>query len=214
MKAGKASIGERGRLAAAIGLLGACGLFVALGVWQLARAEAQDARLASARAALAAPLLDLQREQVTARHAYRRAHGEGEFMPVQYFLQGRSDMGRSGYGAVAVLHTGGRHILVERGFTPVAEGAAPAGRVRVEGVLVPVYRPPLRMGEPSGFVRPFLDPRALARELNIELAPLVLHAKPPPLPPLKSAMHVGYAVQWFVFALVAIVAALALFRNR
>lgn len=214
MTAGKASIGERSRLAAAVALLGACALFLALGAWQLARAEAQDARLAAARAALAAPPLDLQREQVTEGHAWRRARGEGEFLPAQYFLQGRSELGRTGYGAVAVLHAGGRHILVERGFTPAAQGVAPRGSVRVEGVLVPVQQPPLRMGEPTGSVRPFLDPDAIARELHIDLAPLVLHAKPPPLPPLKGAMHIGYAIQWFVFAAVAVLAAMALLRNR
>lgn len=189
-------------------------LFGALGVWQLARADEQGALLDAAQAALDAPPLDLQRERVTAAHAYRRASARGEFLPAQYFLQGRSEAGRMGYGAVAVLRIGDSHVLVDRGYTPKAEGMAPRGAVRVDGVLVPARQPPLRLGDPKGAVRPFLNPRAIAQELGIELAPLVLHAKPPPLPPLKSAMHIGYAIQWFVFALVAVVAAFALYRNR
>jgi surfeit locus 1 family protein len=183
-------------------------------MWQLARADQQDARVAAARFALAAAPLDLQRDAVAPTHAWRRAVAQGRYLPDQYFLQGRSESGRVGYGAVAVLHTGDHYVLVDRGYAPKPEGTAPAGMVRVEGVLIPAQQPPLRLGEPSGPIRPFLDPRAIGRDLGIELAPLVLHAKPPPLPPLKGAMHIGYAIQWFVFAAVAVLAAMALLRNR
>lgn len=214
MRTDRQNIGARARYAAMATLLACAPVFILLGLWQLARADQQEAMQAAAQAARAAAPLDLQRERIVPGHAYRRAIATGEFLPSQYFLQGRSEAGRPGYGMVAVMRAGGNHVLVERGYTPRAEGMAPPGRRRVEGVLLPARLPPLQMGELRGAVRPFLDPRAIGDELGIELAPLVLHAKPPPLPPLKGAMHVGYAIQWFVFAAVALVALVALVRNR
>lgn len=128
---------------------------------------------------------------------------------------------------------GGRALLVERGWVPyeldrppIEAAAPPGGEVQLVGMLHASQR------QPEGFAARFAarDPEAgpltavfyvdtarLARQLPYALEPfyLTLEAQQPPqpgplpaVPPkpvLDDGPHLGYAIQWFAFALVGLI---------
>ena len=124
----------------------------------------------------------------------------------------------------------GGAILVVRGWVPfafqeapVAEAAPPAGDVSVEGTLV--------QDEGDGSDRPDAvggpDPRrgGIASTLPYDVAPLPLRLtdqtppqpgelpRPEPAPELSQGPHLSYAIQWFSFAVIALVGAVILLRR-
>ena len=108
---------------------------------------------------------------------------------------------------------------------PVAEAAPPAGEVRVEGALLPSRGPPqgfwanLAPRNPPGklTITTYPDTERLSAQMPYELLPVVLElsSQTPPQPgdlpvvlaeaPLNDGPHLGYAIQWFSFALIGLV---------
>ena len=151
--------------------------------------------------------------------------------------------GMPGYHVVTPLvQADGRAVLVERGWipqeldrVPVAEAPPPAGEVTIEGWLFPTERPPtgalasLAPRDPAeGRLRTvaYVDDERLARQMPYDLeAAIVLYDPPPrapgdrtlPLPPprpeIGAGSHLGYAIQWFSFAFIAVVGYAALMRR-
>ena len=133
-------------------------------------------------------------------------------------------------------------ILVDRGWVPqavdeppVADAPPPEGTVELRGVLVPEQDPPsgplsglaasdpadgpleriflidverLARQVPYRLVDAYLVPTASSREQTGEL-PV---APEPPSP--EAAPHLGYAVQWFIFAAIGAVGYVLLLRQR
>jgi surfeit locus 1 family protein len=223
------SIGETRRpgLIAVVLLLASALAFAYLGRWQMVRADERAAFEAEAAAAGSLPELDLRTTPVDGTGAYRHAVAEGIYDPAQqFYLEGRRQAGNTGYHVITALRLAGKrdYVLVNRGWIPgtAASAPVPPGRVRVTGVLMRPQLPPLRLGQVSGVTRPYLDPADYARESGREVAPLILVASdggPGLIPaglehPSKQGMHEGYAVQWFAFAAVALIAAAAILRKR
>ena len=124
---------------------------------------------------------------------------------------------------VTPLRYEGRAVLVERGWTPSADGySAPLAvldepdTATVTGVLLPLPRgaSPDSAGWPLHVRRD--DPVTLAGRLPYPLFPLVLRRtrvtgpvprglEPIPTPVLDNGPHLSYAIQWFSFAAIAIV---------
>lgn len=112
-------------------------------------------------------------------------------------------------------------IMVNRGWVPVGrdrnrlpELLTPENERRISGQLAPPKsRPPLILGElPIGKkVWPYFDMEEFRRYTGYNILPLIIlldkneqdgYVRDWPKYETKVGMHIGYAIQWFVFALI------------
>lgn len=210
---------------------------VSLGFWQLRRLDERRAFNALVRSRLAAqeePLAAVLGEPAD-RLAYRRVTATGRYLPSEeVLLSPRSRNGAPGHDVLTPLVTSSGGILVDRGWVPfalstppIAQGAPPPGEVTVTGYLLPGARAP-RAG-PVGAARvEFVSEADISRlqpQMSVPLAPtyLVLTSQSPTPgalprpgapPQLTEGPHLSYAVQWFLFACVAVVGYPLLIRHR
>lgn len=163
-------------------------------------------------------------------HLYRRAVARGVYDPAeQIVLRGRSLGGRPGVHLVVPLRIAGSDtaVLVNRGWIPSPDAATveayafPEPGVReVEGLLqeIPTTSdgggPAAPGGGPDTTFRR-LDLTRLRARLPYPVLPLYIQPLPNsarPGPPhavapsdLSEGPHLGYAVQWFSFAVIALI---------
>lgn len=167
--------------------------------------------------------------------AYRPTSVSGAFDPqFEVLLRSTENYnGNPGYYLLTPLVLDdGRALLVERGWVPfefkvppVAEAAPPEGEVDLTGVITlerPTYEgwlSALAPRDPPGEldITAYIDTERLEAQMPYELLPVYLELRtqqPPqdaalPLPNLEPEFtdgpHLGYAVQWFSFALIGVV---------
>ena len=172
---------------------------------------------------------------------YRRVEVTGTYRSAEEVLQrNNSYQNQTGFHVLTPLElTDGGVVLVRRGWVPsasseppVTEAAPEAGEVTVEGVLErPVGQPSFGPTDPDeGLLRRVFhaDTARLDRQVEGSLFPMVLRidAEPsgpaslddlpvPPGPPtLDERNHLSYAVQWHIFALIAVITYAAWLRTR
>ncbi len=149
----------------------------------------------------------------------------GTYVPdEQFVVVNRSEGGVAGDLVVTpMLLDDGRTLLVQRGFVPLGETAAPApaGEVEIVGRLrQPQQR---RRGQvtdaPSGELTEVqrIDFERLAPQLPQPLVPMWVELvssepaetgpfpQPVAVPELTEGPHLSYAVQWFIFAAAVVV---------
>jgi surfeit locus 1 family protein len=210
---------------------------VSLGFWQLRRLDERRAFNALVRERLAAaeqPLAAVLGEPAD-RLAYRRVTATGRYVPSEeVLLSPRSRDGAPGHDVLTPLVTEGGGILVDRGWVPfalsvppVAQAAPPPGEVAVGGFLLP-GRHAARAGPVGAAKLAFVSDADISRlqaQVSVPLAPvyLVLTSqsptpgqlpRPAAPPELNEGPHLSYAVQWFLFACVAVVGYPFLIRRR
>jgi surfeit locus 1 family protein len=114
-------------------------------------------------------------------------------------------------------------IMVNRGWVPVGrdrniipELETPAGEISIRGVLAPPRsKPPLILGELDieNKVWPYFDGEQYARRIGRKVLPVIIllsengpngYVRKWPKYEAKVGMHIGYAIQWYVFALIVI----------
>lgn len=205
---------------------------VRLGVWQLHRLDqrrALNARLAERLAASPVPVGDLLRDTIAA--SYRRVTATGTFdFANDMALAARTHEGSPGVNIVTPLKVAGTDtaILVNRGWVYAPDAMtvdfdrwrepSPAS---ITGYLLTIGRG--GHGHASTSMHPRvirrLDLDSLARRLPYPVAPFLLVATgaradandstPARLgtPLLDEGPHLGYALQWFAFALIGLVGA-------
>lgn len=206
---------------------------VRLGFWQLDRLAQRRGANARVAAQLSRPVLgaDSVAAFAVAPDAldYRRARLTGRFdFTREIIVVARPLDGRPGVHVVTPLRLAdGSAVLVERGWVPAADGrTADLGALveqetaSVEGVLL-VPRGPGSAGEESWplHVRG-IDPALLGPRFPYPLLPVILRRadsthsilRPVPLPERTAGPHLSYAIQWFAFALIALVGSVALTR--
>jgi surfeit locus 1 family protein len=215
--------------------------FVSLGNWQLGRAQEKQALLDSFAAgsrdtvdATGLGFADLPRyQQVRLRGSYDAAR--------QILLDNMpSSTGRPGYRVLTPLERadGRGWVLVDRGWVPLGptraelpDVAVAGGEREVTGVLDGLPVPGLRVGPAtvpgaSGWPRVMLFPTeadvesALATDVETRIV-LLDPAAPDgferawrPSLGFGPERHLGYAIQWFAFAVVAVVMLIALNLRR
>ncbi|WP_018154943.1 SURF1 family protein [Demetria terragena] len=202
-------------------------VFVALGFWQYGVAQ-QDAREEALREGPRQPIVALDElvapyEPFPSNGSLRRVTTSGTYDADQQFLvPGRVLEGERGYWVVApvVVDTTGARLPILRGFVTDPDQAAPppAGKVRITGALAPSDSPvdvgPLPPGQ-----RGSIEVATLINEWGGEVynAFLFVIAQdpaeptsamqpvPPPAPEVDGLdwRNLGYALQWWVFALFA-----------
>lgn len=221
----------RGYLFFGITLVLAAG-FVSLGIWQLSRLaerRATNRRIAAIRALPVISLDSAGGSWPAERLEHRRVTATGEYDPAgELVLRGQSEKGVAGVRLVTPLRIVGRDsaVLVARGFVPspdamtVDQGAVrEGGLVRVEGIASVLADP----GPPGDArVRNGLttwrrvDLGEARRRVSYPLAGLVILQTPDSSlpatprrddpPSLDDGPHLSYAIQWFAFAITALVA--------
>jgi surfeit locus 1 family protein len=189
---------------------------VYLGIWQLHRLSERRARNATLAARLAlAPLEIRGRGRVgTADSArQRRVHATGRYdFAAERVWPGRSFEGTPGVALVTPLRLAdGSAVLVDRGWAPSPDAFhvdhsayREADSASIEGLALV---PPRGRGDvdTAGFL-PFVI------QVERPEAARGLPRRWPP-PELDNGPHLSYAIQWFSFALIALVGTAALLRR-
>ena len=205
------------------------GICAGLGVWQLDRAAQKRALAAELAAREALPPLAIGDAPVDAeavRHRPVTARGELETTG-QIYIEGRRRAGKTGFFVVTPLRIAGsdRRVLVNRGWVGETGAKVPTGEVVVSGVA-DVSSPPalvLHSGDDAGKGWgdrwPYLTLPLFAATVPYPLQTIVVLQDPAdahgfvrewPRELPKEGMHIGYALQWFAFALIGLVVFLRL----
>ena len=218
---------------------GALALFVALGMWQLNRAQEKEVIRDRVQARSRMPAIELDpASTVTGDDLFRKARAQGQYLPqYQVFLDNKVYRGQAGYHVLTPLRIRGSDtlLLVNRGWGPwgidrrkAPAAAPPVGELTVAGQLAIPVRNPITLGEddvPDGLARVWQNfdmdrYRALVGapvfELVLELesgsnmADLIRE-----WPRHEDAWikrHQAYAIQWFGIAALFLV--IVIFRQR
>jgi surfeit locus 1 family protein len=210
-------------------------LMVNLGFWQLRRLDEKRDFNALVRSRQDEPVVPLDEVPEDAA-AYRRVTVTGRYdVEREVIVRGRSLNGQPGVWVLTPL--AGAGVIVNRGFLPsagvpdeVPEQARPTpGEVTVTGMLRPSQTSGrlAASGEAEGIVSiaradvAWLDeqvaydlhPSWLALEEQRPAAPSELPV-PIPEPELDDGPHLGYAVQWFTFSVIAVVGYVLVLRRQ
>jgi surfeit locus 1 family protein len=189
------------------------GLCVAAGIWQLNRLAARRARNFVLAAHLALPPVQVQGD-ITADSARQRrvvAHGIYDFSAERAW-PGRSFEGTPGVALVTPLRLpGGSAVLVDRGWVPSPDA------FHVDHAL---YREPDTVTV-TGIA--LIPPRGRGDVDVAGFLPFVIQLETPtpakglprrwPPPAFDNGSHLSYAIQWFSFALIALVGTAVLIRR-
>jgi len=229
---------RRQLLAALLGLITAAGC-VRLGLWQLDRLrhvrfenDLKVARLSAPPAGAFGLLFGTRR--------FRRVTVTGTFdLEHQVVLVGRANNGAPGVDIITPIapDAGGRPILVNRGWVYSADAQtvdlAKFGETAhttitgwVDEFAMGGDGPARTASTPNGWRR--LDVREIDRAFPFPIAPFLIVAQADsgatlrpdapvrhPLPSVDAGPHQGYAIQWFAFALIALVgASIVIYQDR
>jgi surfeit locus 1 family protein len=206
---------------------------VTAGLWQWERLQQVREHNALTEERMAAEPVQLEEivgtDPDTEALEYRRVTATGTFRADEEVVQrNQSYQGNQGLYVLTPLELDdGTPVLVQRGWVPsgfddppLAQAPPPAGRVEVTGLLEPsVDQPGFGAQDPEEgtLQRVFhADTTRLDRQVEGELFPMVLRLQEPapadgelPLPvgdpELDEANHFSYAMQWYSFALLALV---------
>lgn len=209
------------------GLVGAA-ILVSLGSWQLRRLDWKEAVLAEIEARINDTAVALPAAPDPEADRYMPVRATGRFTGEQIRVLASVKQVGAGHRLVAAFETGGRRVLVDRGFLPLQSGtgALPEGEVTITGNLhwpdeVDSFTPEPETGNNLWFAR---DVPALAEHMGTEPVLIVARevsgegAAVAPLPVDTSGIpndHLGYAVTWFGLAIVWLgMTALLLWRIR
>lgn len=216
---------------------------IRLGFWQLARLEERRSLNAAVAARLdQEPIADLAYLTDTAGSAYRIATATGLYDNERYIiLPGRSRHGVPGVYLIMPLRLAGRTdaVLVNRGWVPAPDAATIDARdfavsepVELRGLVLPLPGRAQSLAQREGTARADsfvhvlyrIDEDALRAQFPYPLLDVMLqrlHAAGSPRyptalepPPLDEGPHLGYALQWFAFALIGVIGWFALVLRR
>jgi surfeit locus 1 family protein len=205
--------------------------FIALGVWQLHRAQEKQAVRDKYLARAEMPAVDLDAMSVvTNEQLFRTATASGRYLPeFQIYLDNKVHRGRAGYHVLTPLKFGGADtlLLVNRGWAPwgldrqrAPESGPPAGEVTVGGRLSIPVGAPISFEDSDnleGLERVWqnFDADRYQRLVGTPVIGLVLELESDADPGLVREWylhedkwiqrHRGYAVQWFGMAVALIV---------
>jgi surfeit locus 1 family protein len=175
----------------------AAGIMIWLGIWQLHRLHWKEGLLAEYRAAAGKPPVAFPRDLTDQSLLFRKSEAFC-LQPVGWRASaGRNEAGQSGWKHIADCRTGaeGPGFAVDMGWSEKPD--APAG---------------WKGGEVSGVIGPDHDGQILI--VSAVAAPGLQPSQPPSLDDVPNN-HLAYAVQWFIFAgLAVLIYGIALWRRR
>jgi surfeit locus 1 family protein len=216
----------------------AAALCVALGFWQLDRAEEKRQQVSELARQALMPALALRPLEASAEPLrYRHLRATGTFEEAgQILIENRHHAGQTGYHVITPLRIDGGEVrvLVNRGWIPAdAQGRptpapVPDGPRTVNGEAHIPAPPAIALTGSAGAAAwgnrwPYLTLDLYRGRFGFPVQPVVIlmdpsepdgfaRSWPPEMP--KEGMHLGYAVQWFAFAAIALVVWLRLSVGR
>lgn len=203
-------------------------LFLSLGIWQLNRAEQKrEIKHLQLSRMNQAPLELSTNPSLNADQAeYRSIVAFGTLLPEKSILiENRKFRGRQGFHVVAPLRIAGdgRYLLINRGWIPASDNlkapsfSTPEGLVTVIGRATRPTPPALRLhrviDQEPGQHWPYLTLDEYREWSGLDLYPFLLlqtndqestFIRDWPLDAADDTMHIGYAIQWFAFAVIAL----------
>jgi len=217
-------------------------LFSSLGVWQLQRANEKrgiETRI-NARSTAPAMILEPPLNWMPDEVEYQNIKVTGEFLPLgQLLIDNIIRNSKPGYDVMSALKISGTEqiLLVNRGW--VAQGRSrndlpevelPEGLQTLEGIVrtpsalpfVDASMTPLSMQAPFSLWL-YADLEKYRSESGLQLLPFAMLQKSDngdgllrdwPAYRAKVAMHIGYAIQWFAFAIIVSIIFIGLGRKR
>lgn len=188
-------------------------LCVGAGIWQLDRLSQRRARNAGLAARLALPPLELRAGTSADSARQRRVVARGVYdFAAERTWPGRSFDGTPGVALITPLRLAdGAAVLVDRGWVPSADA------FHVDHAA---YREP-----DSAFIEgiAFVPPRGRGDVDPAGFLPFVLQLVTPeparglprrwPAPAFDNGPHLSYAIQWFSFAVIALVGTAVMIRT-
>jgi len=207
-------------------------LFIALGLWQLHRADEKRVILAR-EAAFLHQLPRVWQGEAVLPETFERVQVKGKLLPAVVFLDNQLHDHQVGYHVLSPFDLGtGRVVVVDRGWVPLGvnrstlpEITTPTERMTLQGrAYYPlgkswVLGPGIELKQDDRAVIESLDLHLLEQFLHKPVYPFIirLEDKSPAgyvrswnavsMPPVR---HLGYAFQWFAFAFVALIIFIAL----
>jgi len=211
-------------------------LFVRLGFWQLDRLSQRRQLNAALLSNRDLPPVNLSEAPPERLPRFRRVSATGYFdFQREIVIDGRSYQGVPAVIVVTPLRLpAGKAVLVERGLVLSADArTVPLEKVgepdssAVAGVVMLEPGPrTLPAAQPGPWPRhvQWLNPELVAPVYPYEILPYVIRRtalpatappgiRPTPLPVLDNGPHLSYAIQWFSFAIIAVVGSVFLYRN-
>jgi surfeit locus 1 family protein len=208
-------------------------VFISLGQWQYQKAATKQAfqsQLDSYR--LETPVALPQKVDEPESWRYRRVAVSGEYEARhQILLDNQIENGRAGYHVITPLkiHGSEQYVLVDRGWIPaeanhsdIPSVSTPAGEQQIVGhVWVPstkyysLEKPEDQVNSAWQILWQNMDMKRYATAVPFYVSPLVIRLDPEsnaggfsrnwPAPAERIETHIGYAYQWFGFAVAAFI---------
>lgn len=209
-------------------------LFCSLGIWQLHRAEQKRALAAELAQRLEMPALPLSGEFPGASELeYRKVSVHGRFLPDRSILiENRKYMGKTGFHLITPMQLAGesRIVLINRGWIPQDHDATGVSSepVSINGEVRIPQKPALELQTVPAMGTetphwPYLTLEHYREWSGLEVLPFMVlqtgedeegFVRLWPKPEADDGMHIGYAIQWFAFALIAVLIWLRLSLRR
>jgi len=209
-----------------LGLLGLV-VFSGLGTWQVFRAmekqqlqDDMDIRVQQEAFTLDRNFMDIESRKYSKVEAIGRYNPSGEIL-----IDNMINNGNAGYHVLTpfVLKKDQTVIMVNRGWVAVGrdrkilpELNVPQSEIHIHGIISPHRSmPPLILGELDTKTKVWLyfDKAIFEEKLGKEILPVVIlldkndtsgYIREWPKYEEKVSMHIGYAIQWYVFALIVL----------
>jgi surfeit locus 1 family protein len=207
------------------------------GVWQLNRLSERRERNDRIRAAMGGPARDVS--DIDDAEAFENVRAAGTYdIRNELILRNRSLNGSPGNHVLTPLVIDDDlAVIVDRGWipaeldeAPVARASPPEGEVTVQGLMLDAEpQRPFQPDDPAGGRLPSvrrINPVRLAEQMPYRLLPTYIQLRdqdpaqprdlprPVPEPDLSDGPHLAYAVQWFIFLVIALTVYVALLRRE
>lgn len=213
-------------------------LFCSLGFWQLERSEMKRQLAEEITMRMQQPVLSINRETADRLNGldmeYRHIETRGDFeSEYQFFVDNKKYHGKAGYHVVTPfkIEETGQVILVNRGWVDAGNDrnvlpdiSTPEGIVNLSGQLQKpakaIFRPGIsKPAEKMGGIWLYMDTAYFSSLSGLTVMPYILlldeqnsfgYVREWPAFEANTEMHVGYAIQWFAFAIFALLAYVSL----
>lgn len=205
----------------------AVGLFMRLGFWQLARAHEKQQMLKAVDVLSKQTPIDWKPSAALPKQ-YQQVHVKGHFLPTALLLDNQYYRHQFGYDVITPLVLdNGQVILIDRGFVPAGQhrqtlphidsvndgidciGSAyyPSNKQWVLGPVLDKMNKKLAIIEQIDipFLREFLHKSIYPFIIRLDSQSMHGFIRDWPVVAMPVARHYGYALQWFIMALVIVI---------